>query len=104
MLAYFEKQAKDNGFEIVSLGSAEGYAEKFYLDNGYEPTYFYIKIKKDKLSTDYKNKGYDFSKEEDEDDKKILWMPYTKYDLSKREEVKKRLNAYEVIFILEKKL
>lgn len=42
MLAEFEKAAKSYGAKAVSLGSAEGYAEKFYISCGYVPTEFKV--------------------------------------------------------------
>lgn len=38
LLAEFEKSAKAYGAKAVSLGSAEGYAEKFYISCGYIPS------------------------------------------------------------------
>lgn len=38
LLAEFEKSAKAYGAKAVSLGSAEGYAEKFYISCGYMPS------------------------------------------------------------------
>ena len=40
MLGFFEQQVKHAGYEAVSLGSAGGYVDRFYLKNGYEPIEF----------------------------------------------------------------
>ncbi|MGN0666702.1 MAG: GNAT family N-acetyltransferase [Huintestinicola sp.] len=37
LLAEFERAAKKYGANAVSLGSAEGYAEQFYISCGYKP-------------------------------------------------------------------
>lgn len=37
LLAYFEQRVKELGFCKISLGSADGYVERFYLKNGYVP-------------------------------------------------------------------
>ena len=40
LLRFFERQAAKAGYASVSLGSARGYVERFYLKNGYAPTAF----------------------------------------------------------------
>lgn len=45
ILKYFEKQVKKTGKKIVSVGSAEGFVEKFYLSNGYLPVELQVKDK-----------------------------------------------------------
>ena len=35
LLAFFEKQVGSLGYGSISLGSADGYVERFYLKNGY---------------------------------------------------------------------
>lgn len=37
LLSYFEQKVKEMGFTKVSVGSADGYVEKFYMQNGYIP-------------------------------------------------------------------
>lgn len=47
LLNLFEKQVKEASCESISLGSAEGYVEHFYLKNKYEPTQMMIKTDRD---------------------------------------------------------
>lgn len=42
LLSEFEKAAAMYGAKSVSLGSADGYAEKFYIKNGYTPTEYKV--------------------------------------------------------------
>lgn len=42
LLAEFERAAKKYGAKAVSLGSAEGYAEQFYISCGYTPTEYKV--------------------------------------------------------------
>lgn len=44
LLAEFEKAAKGYGAETVSMGSAGGYVEKFYIDCGYTPKEYKVWI------------------------------------------------------------
>lgn len=42
LLAEFERAAKKYGAKAVSLGSAEGYAEQFYISCGYTPAEYKV--------------------------------------------------------------
>lgn len=42
LLLNFEKSAKNYGAKTISLGSAEGYAEKFYISCGYAPVEYKV--------------------------------------------------------------
>ena len=45
LLQAFERAAKEYGAAVISVGSAGGYVEKFYLNNGYQPTEYKIYTK-----------------------------------------------------------
>ena len=40
LLSAFEKAAEEYGYSLISVGSAGGYVEKFYMENGYNPVCF----------------------------------------------------------------
>jgi len=40
LLRFFDQQIEHEGYEAVSLGSAGGYVEHFYMKNGYKPIEF----------------------------------------------------------------
>lgn len=42
LLGAFEKAAKEYGYSCISVGSAGGYVEKFYIDNGFVPIEYKI--------------------------------------------------------------
>jgi len=85
ILNFFEKQAKHTGKKIISVGSAEGFVEKFYLKNGYEPVSIHAKGENHNLFAEKKVKNYEDG-------------------LKKREKLRKKYNPKEVIFIMDKKI
>ena len=58
LLAFFETQVAALGYKKISLGSADGYVEKFYLKNGYTPTE--LKMYAETNDWEAKSKGYKY--------------------------------------------
>jgi N-acetylglutamate synthase-like GNAT family acetyltransferase len=85
ILNFFEKQAKQTGKKIISVGSAEGFVEKFYLKNGYNPVEIQAKGEDHHIFAKEKVKDYDDG-------------------LKKKDKLRKKLNPKEVIFIMEKRI
>lgn len=42
LISYFEESVKGMGYNNVSVGSADGYVEKFYMQNGYKPVQYKV--------------------------------------------------------------
>ncbi len=42
LITYFEQKVIEMGYDTISVGSADGYVEKFYLKNGYIPTEYKV--------------------------------------------------------------
>lgn len=85
ILTFFESQAKLTGRKTISVGSAEGFVEQFYLKNGYKPITIQAKDENHYLLAEEKVENYEDG-------------------LKKREELRKKLNPQEVIFIMNKKI
>jgi len=47
LLAFFEAQIAALGYASISLGSADGYVERFYIKNGYTPVELKIYVSPD---------------------------------------------------------
>ena len=101
LLSFFEKQAKKLNKEYIELG-AWGCAERFYLKNNYKPLIFAQIYHKD-VPKNYKQLGLDIIKETNYSDSKRLWIK-TKYNPKFKEILKKKLNAYNVIYLFRKNL
>lgn len=104
LLKFFGKQVKKIGEKTISVASAGGYVEKFYLRNGFKPKLFLVRINRSKLPKNYKKKPYEIIGERGNQYKKILYIKNIKYSPELREKVKKAYNAYEVDFIFEKEV
>ena len=81
LLKTFEKQVKKFHKRTISVGSAEGFVEKFYMKNGYKPKLFLVRIGNRKK-----------------------YIKTEKYSPKMKEKIKKKYNAREVIYIFEKNL
>jgi len=99
LLSFFEKQAKKLNKKYIELG-AWGSAEKFYLKNNYKPLIFAQIYHKD-IPNNYKQLELDIIKETNYSDSKRLWIK-TKYNPKLKEILKKKLNAYNVIYLFRK--
>lgn len=42
LLCAFETKVKQRGYTLISLGSADGFVETFYISNGYQPSCYKI--------------------------------------------------------------
>ena len=105
LLKFFEQQLRNSGRKRITVPSADiDWVEKFYLNNGYKPIQFLVKVKTDKLPKDYKNKGFKILNERKENNYKVFYIKANKYDPKQREKIKKIFNAEEVIYIMGKKL
>lgn len=47
LISFFEQRVKGMGYGMITLGSADGYVEGFYMKNGYEPAEYKV-LRKDK--------------------------------------------------------
>lgn len=101
LLTYFEKQAKKLNKKYIELG-ALGPAEKFYLKNNYKPLIFAQIYHKD-VPKNYKNLGCEIICETNYKDAKKLKI-IAKYDPKLKDEIKKKFNAFDVIYLFKKDL
>tara|TARA_Y100000310_G_C20148567_1_gene563604 strand:+ start:43 stop:540 length:498 start_codon:yes stop_codon:yes gene_type:complete len=82
LLRFFEKQVKKHGKKIVSVGTAGGYVEKFYMKNKYNPESFLVTFMK----------------------KKKIYIPTKEYKPRLKSKIKKQYKADEVNYIMEKEV
>ncbi|MFH0906555.1 MAG: GNAT family N-acetyltransferase [archaeon] len=110
LLKFFEQQAKKCGFNYISLGSADGYVEHFYLKNNYNPSSLRINISKNKLPNNYK-KLYYIQKEKNLKGNKIaIYFDISKYFIEKdienlttfKARIKKEFKIKNACYIFEK--
>ena len=99
LLCFFEKEAKKLNKKYIELG-AFGDAERFYLKNKYTPLLF-VQIYHKDVPKNYNKLGLDIIKETNYVDSKRFWIK-AKYNPKSKENIKKQLNAYDVIYLFRK--
>ncbi|PSQ19088.1 hypothetical protein BRD00_02245 [Halobacteriales archaeon QS_8_69_26] len=63
LLAEFEARAATLGFSRVTLGSAGGYVDRFYRENGYDPESILVRLPPEDVPENYRDLGYEIGKE-----------------------------------------
>jgi predicted N-acetyltransferase YhbS len=102
LLAAFEERVGAAGFRRVSLGSAEGYVEQFYLQNGYIPVEFQVTTTEEEPPLD---DALEVMRFRETDDALVLNVASENgYTQAEKERIRELTSAHEVIFIFEKRL
>lgn len=105
LLQFFEDQVVKLGFSVVTLGSAEGYVERFYLKNNYEPVSYRICIRGDWDNIHEQASDYSILQIMREGERTIVYVPPRGgYNLAEKEAVRTFFGADEVNYIFEKQL
>ena len=102
LLTAFEERAAAAGFARVSLGSAEGYVEDFYLQNGYVPVEFLVTTAEEEPPLDESLEVLRFR----ESGEALLLNIASEngYTQAEKERIRDLTSAHEVLLIFEKRL
>ncbi len=102
LLHFFERQAEKGGHSSVSLGSAGGYVEHFYMKNGYRPVEFVCWVSADyDLPVALKHK-FGLADEPLPDDTRRLSVSVQSLDNELRDRLMADLGVADVVAIMEK--
>jgi predicted N-acetyltransferase YhbS len=102
LLAAFEERVAAVGFGRVSLGSAEGYVEDFYLQNGYVPVEFQVTTAEEEPPLD---ESLEVLRFRETDEALVLNLASENgYTRAEKERIRELTSAHEVIFVFEKRL
>lgn len=104
LLATFEDQVASLGFQRINLGSAGGYVDEFYLQNGYSPRSILVRVDVEDASGDYRAMGYEIAEERIDDGTKKLYIEVDEFDPAFVEEIRDSFADPDAIYILEKHL
>ena len=102
LIRYFEDACRNHGCTRISVGSAEGYVEHFYLKNGYRPIEFYVTL--DHQPTIKSLDGFDVLRTRKTNGRVQLNIRANGYDARQQDEIRRRLAAPEVNYIFETRL
>ncbi|WP_232688278.1 GNAT family N-acetyltransferase [Halobacterium zhouii] len=101
LLDAFEAAAVDLGYERVSLGSAGGYVDEFYLANGYEPESILVRLHPDDVSEDHRDLGFEILRERMDDGTQKFYVAPGGHDPERVEAVRGAFGDPDAIYIME---
>ena len=104
LLHFFESQVRRRGGRTITLGSAGGYVDHFYLKNGYHPVAFMICIPAERTFPPQLRKKHGVVSERIDGNLQRLYVNLTSLDNSLRDKLKDDFNAAEVVAIMDKRL
>lgn len=104
LLDEFEERAAAAGYERVSLGSAGGYVDEFYVANGYEPTSILVRWDADEGPPFDRPLSLPVVEETVEDGTGTLYVDVDEHDPAFLESVRRVTGDEEAIYVMEKRL
>jgi ribosomal protein S18 acetylase RimI-like enzyme len=102
LLDAFESAAADAGFERVSLGSAGGYVDEFYLANGYEPESILVRLHPEDVPENVHELGFEILRERREGDTRKFYVAPAGDDPERVEAVRSAFGDPQAIYVMEK--
>ncbi|MCL2363031.1 MAG: hypothetical protein FWC71_00020 [Defluviitaleaceae bacterium] len=104
LLAFFEAQVAALGYTSVSLGSADGYVERFYLKNGYTPTELKMYVTADCDPSSAKDASLPVSYTQPEGSRLKLVFSVDNYHEIDKASLCKHYNGSDAFYVFVKKL
>lgn len=101
LLDAFEKHAADAGFDRVTLGSAGGYVDEFYVENSYEPESVLVRLDADEPRSETALEVID---ERVEGDTRKLYVDPGEGDATHLDAVRGAFDDPEAIYVFAKAL
>jgi hypothetical protein len=104
LIALFEKCVSLLGYTNISLGSAGGYVERFYIKNGYVPVELKVYVECDKWKQKSKNYIFPVAYTQTEGERLKLVIMVTDYHAMNKTEITEYYNGRDSFFVFEKNL
>jgi hypothetical protein len=104
LIALFEEEVSKLGYKNISLGSADGYVERFYIKNGYTPTE--LKIYVDYSGWEEKSANYKYPVAYTQTEGKYtkLVIKVQDYYSMNQDEIREHYNGSSSFFVFEKRV
>lgn len=102
LLDEFEAAAVELGYDRVSLGSAGGYVDDFYLANDYEPESILVRLHPEDVPEHYCDLGFEILRERDDDGTRKFYVAPCGHDPERVEAVREAFGDPQAIYIVEK--
>ena len=104
LISLFEQNVSLLGYKKISVGSAGGYVEGFYMKNGYVP----VELKMYAKSSEWQDKSqdclYPIAYTQKEGERLKIVISVVDYDAMKKEEIEKYYNCEDAFFVFVKEL
>jgi len=104
LLAFFESQVAALGYTSISLGSADGHVERFYLKNGYTPTELKMYVTADYDPSSTQSAPYPVAYTQPEGDRLKLFFTVDNYHQMDKQALCKHFNGSDAFFVFVKQL
>ena len=104
LLRFFGDQAEQAGYRRVSVGSAGGYVDQFYMKNGYKPFRFMICLPSDRACPPDLRTKHAVVAERVDGHMRRLYVNISSLDNALRDALLTDFQAVEVVAIMDKKL
>jgi hypothetical protein len=104
LIALFEQCVSALGYTNISLGSADGYVERFYLKNGYTPVELKVYVEGDEWKSKSENYKYPVAYTQTGGKYTKLVINVTDYHAMNQAEITKYYNGSHSFFVFEKKI
>ena len=102
LLRRFEREARKAGARRISLGAPLGEVEAFYVKNGYKPCLLRVRVERERLPLDYREKDHAIVDERSYQNTKVLYVKTIDDHVQQAEELTRTFGAGDVICIFEK--
>lgn len=104
LLEFFESSVFKLGYRYISLGSAGGYVERFYIRNGYVPVELKILTKNKDFVSQTKDTKYPISYFQKQGQFIKLVIKVIDYEKMDKDEITKYYDGIDSFYIFEKKI
>jgi GNAT superfamily N-acetyltransferase len=101
LLDAVESVAADLGCKRVSLGSAGGYVDEFYLANGYDPESILVRLHPDDVPENHRELGFEILRERVDDGTQKFYVAPGGHDPERVEAVREAFGDPDAIYIME---
>ena len=104
LLNFWEDQVANRGDRFISVGSAPGYVERFYLKHGYQPIQYLVYGREDSLAAALTDKGFEVVRTRRVGDSILVNIKTGRYDPDFRDALCRDFPIDEAIYIFQKEI
>jgi hypothetical protein len=104
LIAFFEQCVSSRGYKFISLGSANGYVERFYIKHGYTPIELKVYVENNEWELKSKNYIYPVTYTQAEGKYIKLVITVVDYYSMNQKEIKEHYNGLKSFFVFKKQI